>query len=79
MFRCACNNCEIMGLAEECTCCKEIQEVSQKMAEVEVSCITKHPGFHSVCLNEWVLQMSYFGYVQEHGREIYRNQASLPE
>ena len=31
-----------------------------------VSCIIDHEGFHSVCLDVWVLQTAYFNYQQHY-------------
>ena len=28
-----------------------------------------HPGFSTVCLNQWVLQAAYFNYCQQYGTE----------
>lgn len=32
-----------------------------------IKCITQHPGFEGVCLNEWVLEMCYYSYRQQYG------------
>ena len=59
-----------MATSAECVCCKEISRTVAKMEEANdptVTCITRHPGFESVCLNVWVLQAAYFQYRQEHG------------
>ena len=61
--RCTCGNCQVMGRAEACVCCREIEAVQNKNIEAVTSgecedppqCITQHPGFHAVCLNRWVL------------------------
>lgn len=41
-------------------------------------CITEHPGFVSVCLDPWVLEMAYYGYRRQYGSTIFRDH-SLPE
>ena len=33
----------------------------------EISCITDHEGFESVCLNVWVLQAAYSSYRYHYG------------
>ena len=49
-----------MLTARESICCREVQECSYKLEELDldasVVCITQHPGFNSVCLDPWVLE-----------------------
>ena len=54
----------IMPSCRECICCCEIDRMVMKKEEdaSEISCITDHEGFESVCLNVWVLQAAYFSY-----------------
>ena len=63
-------NCEVMATAKKCICCFEIDEIMEKMSELSnpVGCITLHPGFSTVCLDVWVLQVAYFQYQQQYGR-----------
>ena len=45
------------------------------------SCITDNPGFHTVCLNRWVLQSAWLCYKQQYGSQahgISRAQNSSP-
>ena len=58
-----------MATNQECLCCTEIGAVSTKLSELEkdVSCITLHDGFLSVCLDIWVLQNAYFLYRERYG------------
>lgn len=58
-----------MNTASECVCCKEVSEIVEKMDEFDpdMSCITSHPGFTSVCLDVWVLQTAYYQLRQEFG------------
>ncbi|CAH3162429.1 unnamed protein product, partial [Porites lobata] len=71
---CSCDNCQIMGRAEACICCQEIEQVKNKLSEAvtsgeceeEPTCITQHPGFHPVCINRWVLQTAWFQYKQQY-------------
>ena len=51
---------------EECVCCCEIDEVSDK--KQDHPCIIGHPGFSTVCLDQCVLQTAYYGYRQEYGQ-----------
>ena len=41
-------------------------------SEKDVSGITDHEGFESVCLNVWVLQTAYFNYrqLQRYGEAV---------
>ena len=52
-----------MATDHECLCGCEIDSVKEKMDENsnEMSCITEHEGFHSVCLDVWVLHTAHFG------------------
>ena len=51
----------------KCMCCKESRETPVKLEEnisllrnpTQFKSITDHPGFQSVCLNPWVLQVAY--------------------
>ena len=51
---CSCGRYPIMTTERESVCCKEIREVLNKMASS--ACITIHPNFETVCLNEEVLE-----------------------
>ena len=58
-----------MPTIRECICCCEVERVMMKKEESGdvVNCITDHDGFHSVCLDVWVLQTAYFSYRQHYG------------
>ena len=62
----------MMPTNHECICCCEIDTVYNKFQENEndISCITDHEGFESVCLNVWVLQTAYFNYRQRYGEAV---------
>ncbi|XP_077991063.1 uncharacterized protein LOC144445398 [Glandiceps talaboti] len=66
---CSCTQCQEMLKQVDSICCCEIDDVKKKMDELdaETNCITDHPGFIPVCLNEWVLQTAYFQYRQQYG------------
>ncbi|XP_033107350.1 uncharacterized protein LOC117109201 [Anneissia japonica] len=63
---CTCTNCVPMPTAKECICCNEVTKINEKMEKVDMKgeCITHHPGFRDICLNEWVLQVAYLAYRQ---------------
>lgn len=75
--RCQCEVCVIMPTAIECVCCAENNNVQGKMANYhaktgkQLRCITQHPGFHTVCLDEYVLDTAYSHYKQQYGQQIY--------
>ncbi len=58
-----------MPTVAECGCCQEKAAVRQKMEEedIEVECITLHPGFQEVCLSVYSLQTAYYSYRQDYG------------
>lgn len=51
---CECNHCRIMPTVDECMCCKELAELTDKLDNLE--CITLHPDFRLVCLHPEVLR-----------------------
>ncbi|XP_053398244.1 uncharacterized protein LOC123553493 [Mercenaria mercenaria] len=65
---CMCHNFEEMATAVECRCCVRIGRVKDKMEEhmtetgEELTCITNHPGFPTVCLDRYVLETAYLQY-----------------
>lgn len=64
-IRCSCGNCSLEHVAnfKECWCCMEIDKCSEEMAMFDeaTGCITSHPGYQEVCLNEWVLRAASIG------------------
>ena len=58
-----------MTTSYENLCCSEVDKVVEKKEEGSsaVSCIIDNEGFHSVCLDVWVLQTAYFNYRQHYG------------
>ena len=56
----------------ECRCCTEIEECSQRLlvnySKPNINCITEHPGFNEVCLNEWVLEVAGLGLKSKNGK-----------
>ena len=57
MVCCRCQ-CEPKPTSLESICCCVLDEVAEKMQDggSKVSCIINHEGFHSVCLDVWVLR-----------------------
>ena len=68
-----------MLTARESICCREIQECSYKLDELDldasVVCITQHPGFNSVCLDPWVLETVTNAVRQSYGSAHVSSQA----
>ena len=62
-----------MPTAHESVCCAEISQVWQKVEdqrpEIQMSCITEHPGFQSNCLDVWVLEAAYYAFRQQYGAD----------
>ncbi|XP_033120131.1 P2X purinoceptor 7-like [Anneissia japonica] len=63
---CSCDKCSVMPTTEECLCCMEILKIKDKFVEDapaivdgNMNCITQHPGFRSICLDIWALQLAY--------------------
>ncbi|KAL3876084.1 hypothetical protein ACJMK2_003691 [Sinanodonta woodiana] len=63
---CSCQHCMTMQTRSESKCCKDMNIVDGKMEEAGISCITEHDGFQANCLNEHVLETSYYEYLEEH-------------
>ena len=53
-----------MTTSHESICCSEVDRVVEKKEEGSMQ---YHEGFHSVCLDVWVLQTAYFNYWQHYG------------
>ncbi len=67
-----------MPTVTECCCCQEVQQVCELMGTIdmddevdvyqgEISCITDHPGFRSVCLSRYTLDVAGRQYEQQYG------------
>ncbi|XP_060567747.1 uncharacterized protein LOC132726450 [Ruditapes philippinarum] len=74
-----CENCRAMYTDRESICCNEIDSVKLKIEQfkeetaTELSCITRHPGFQSVCLDRYVLETAYYQYRQQYGEVEHTN------
>jgi len=62
-----------MPTVHKSVCCAEIGQVWQKVEnqrpEIQMKCITEHPGFQSTCLDVWVLETAYYPFRQQHGAD----------
>lgn len=67
-YRCTCGLCVAMPTLAECVCCREIPEATAKQA---AGCITTHPHFHTLCLDEVVLDVAYL-MLRQHGVRVKR-------
>lgn len=67
LCRCHCGQCVVMATEDESVCCREQEKVLQKIPD-SAKCILDHHNFHSVCLNEDVLEVAYYTY--KHYRNI---------
>ncbi|KAJ8316697.1 hypothetical protein KUTeg_005752 [Tegillarca granosa] len=45
-----------------------VAAVNEKVISASIKCITEHEGFIVNCLNNYVLESSYYEYIQENGR-----------
>lgn len=69
-FRCKCGNCNVALLQNisECYCCCELEGCEESIKsdlvlrdlapDVNLTCITQHPGFQPVCLQKWSLRLA---------------------
>lgn len=57
-----------MPTAKENKCCRHTNVVDGKIEELDLECITEHEGFIVNCLNHYVLETSYYEYIQDNGR-----------
>ena len=68
--RCKCGSCSVLLLrnTSECYCCSELEGCLESMktdlvlldirADVTLKCITQHPRFNLVCLQNWSLRLA---------------------
>jgi len=58
-----------MSVPEKCVCCCEVPAIQSRMKNIhpQLKCITDHPGFSAVCLNDWVLQVAFYQHKQSVG------------
>ncbi|KAK3107857.1 hypothetical protein FSP39_023574, partial [Pinctada imbricata] len=68
--RCTCHHCGISATERESLCCHEIPEIFLKIQDRNICCITEHPSFEAVCLNEDTLYTAYLGFNQHYGVQL---------
>ncbi|XP_056002313.1 uncharacterized protein LOC130049139 [Ostrea edulis] len=58
-----------MSAAKESACCTELSRVDEERESInkELVRITEHPGFSSVCLDEYELETAYYQYWSQYG------------
>ncbi|XP_048739500.2 P2X purinoceptor 7-like [Ostrea edulis] len=66
---CNCGSCTPMPTALESKCCSEISQIVEKIESYsdDLTCITRHPGFQTVCLDVFVLETAYYQYRSQYG------------
>lgn len=86
-FRCKCGNCSVDSLQNisECCCCSELEGCLEAMQsdlvlqdlspDVNLTCVTEHPGFKPVCLQKWSLRLAA-GKYKTKGKQKYRQTRS---
>ena len=67
-----------MDRESESVCCLEISHcvtLNEEAGQIEripiPTCITDNPGFQAVCLNHWVLRVSWNHYRQQYGTDAH--------
>ena len=87
LCRCKCGNCSVILLANisECYCCSELEGCLESMksdlvledlaADVNLKCVTEHPGFNPVCLQKWSLRLATAKFKTK-GKQQYRQNGS---
>lgn len=65
-----------METENACKCCCEVVEVTEMCLKLKINkkldfkCITLHPGFDPICINEFALENSYKRYKKRFGETI---------
>ena len=49
------------------TCCYEIVPVKQLVDDLDLQCITQHPGYDENCLNQYVIETSFYEFLDDYG------------
>ena len=82
-----CGNCSVLSLQNisECYCCSELEGCLESTktnlvlqdigADVNLECVTQHPGFNPVCLQKWSLRFAA-GKYKTKGKQQYRQKGS---
>jgi len=56
-----------MQTLSECECCKRTNIVDGEIEEAGLTCITQHEGFVVNCVNQYLLETSFYEHRQENG------------
>ena len=56
-----------MPTRAESSCCREISTIEVLANELQVQCITSHPGFEGNCLNPYVIEPSFYEFLDGYG------------
>ena len=66
-FRCTCGECVSQPSTAESLCCHEVDLVDRQREELDLMCITKHPGFVGNCINQYVVETSFYEFLANYG------------
>ncbi|KAG1683762.1 hypothetical protein GQR58_009764 [Nymphon striatum] len=61
--KCLCGECVPMPTSKESKCCTEIIAVKTMADELHLQCVTRHPGFKGNFLNPYVIQISFYEFL----------------
>jgi hypothetical protein len=53
---CSCRHCALLPKQRECLCCKQFQHYDEHYITEDIPCISLHPDFDIICLNNTVLE-----------------------
>ena len=56
-----------MPTRAESSCCREISAIEVLANEPRVQCITSHPGYEGNCLNPYVIETSFYEFLDGYG------------
>ena len=56
-----------MDKPETSFCCKERGVIYNLAHDLGLNCITEHPGYEGNCLNEYVVETSFYEFLQGYG------------
>jgi len=76
---CKCGCCETQKRPQDNICCLEFPEAKKKFSELDtfkegqLTCITKHPAFFSLVLDEWVLQKCWMTHKHKYEEELQKD------
>lgn len=56
-----------MPSVDESTCCREIGLIDNLVEDQDLQCITQHPGYEGNCLNQYVIETSFYEFLDNYG------------